>query len=242
MCIRDRGLSSPDSSRTGNLLGMAGMGIAVIATLFATEIIQDLAARSTDAILVVVAIIIGGIIGAIIAKRIAMTDMPQLVAAFHSLVGLAAVFVAVAAFYDPTAFGIFDNKTNQIKTLSIVELSIGAVVGAITFSGSVIAFAKLQGIMSGAPIVFKAQHLLNLLIGLIIIAGVTYLCIDQGQNIFWIVIALSFLIGFLIIIPIGGADMPVVVSMLNSYSGWAAAGIGFTLQNSAASIWCSYLA
>ena len=228
-----RGLSSPDSSRTGNLLGMAGMAIAVIATLFATEIIQDLAARSTDAILVVVAIIIGGIIGAIIAKRIAMTDMPQLVAAFHSLVGLAAVFVAVAAFYDPTAFGIFDNKSNQIKTLSIVELSIGAVVGAITFSGSVIAFAKLQGIMSGAPIVFRAQHLLNLLIGLIIIAGVTYLCIDQGQNIFWIVIALSFLIGFLIIIPIGGADMPVVVSMLNSYSGWAAAGIGFTLQNSA---------
>ena len=228
-----RGLSSPDSSRTGNLLGMAGMAIAVIATLFATEIIQDLAARSTDAILVVVAIIIGGIIGAIIAKRIAMTDMPQLVAAFHSLVGLAAVFVAVAAFYDPTAFGIFDNKANQIKTLSIVELSIGAVVGAITFSGSVIAFAKLQGIMSGAPIVFKGQHLLNLLIGLIIIAGVTYLCIDQGQNIFWIVIALSFLIGFLIIIPIGGADMPVVVSMLNSYSGWAAAGIGFTLQNSA---------
>jgi NAD(P) transhydrogenase subunit beta len=228
-----RGLSSPDSSRTGNLLGMAGMAIAVIATLFATEIIQDLAARSTDAILVVVAIIIGGIIGAIIAKRIAMTDMPQLVAAFHSLVGLAAVFVAVAAFYDPTAFGIFDNKANQIKTLSIVELSIGAVVGAITFSGSVIAFAKLQGIMSGAPIVFKGQHFLNLLIGLIIIAGVTYLCIDQGQNIFWIVIALSFLIGFLIIIPIGGADMPVVVSMLNSYSGWAAAGIGFTLQNSA---------
>ena len=190
-----RGLSSPDSSRTGNLLGMAGMAIAVIATLFATEIIQDLAARSTDAILVVVAIIIGGIIGAIIAKRIAMTDMPQLVAAFHSLVGLAAVFVAVAAFYDPTAFGIFDNKANQIKTLSIVELSIGAVVGAITFSGSVIAFAKLQGVMSGSPIVFKGQHLLNLLIGLIIIAGVTYLCIDQGQNIFWIVIALSFLIG-----------------------------------------------
>ena len=228
-----RGLSSPDSSRTGNLLGMAGMAIAVIATLFATEIIQDLAARSTDAILVIVAIIIGGIIGAIIAKRIAMTDMPQLVAAFHSLVGLAAVFVAVAAFYDPTAFGIFDNKANQIKTLSIVELSIGAVVGAITFSGSVIAFAKLQGIMSGAPIVFKGQHFLNLLIGLIIIAGVTYLCIDQGQNLFWIVIALSFLIGFLIIIPIGGADMPVVVSMLNSYSGWAAAGIGLTLQNSA---------
>ena len=228
-----RGLSSPDSSRTGNLLGMAGMTIAVIATLFATEIIQDLFSRSTDAILVVIAILIGGIIGAIIAKRIAMTDMPQLVAAFHSLVGLAAVFVAVAAFYDPSAFGIFDSKSDQIKTLSIVELSIGAVVGAITFSGSVIAFAKLQGIMSGSPLVFKGQHLLNLLIGLIIIAGVTYLCINQNQNLFWAVIALSFLIGFLIIIPIGGADMPVVVSMLNSYSGWAAAGIGFTLQNSA---------
>ena len=228
-----RGLSSPDSSRTGNILGMAGMTIAVIATLFSTEIIQDFSSRYTDAILVLSAIIIGGVIGAIIAKRIAMTDMPQLVAAFHSLVGLAAVFVAVAAFYDPEAFGIFDNKTNHIHTLSIVELSIGAVVGAITFSGSVIAFAKLQGIMSGSPIVFKGQHLLNLLIGIIIVAGVVYLCLNQDQNLFWAIIALSFLIGFLIIIPIGGADMPVVVSMLNSYSGWAAAGIGFTLQNSA---------
>ena len=228
-----RGLSSPESSRTGNILGMAGMTIAVIATLFSTEIIQDFSSRHTDAILVLSAIIIGGVIGAIIAKRIAMTDMPQLVAAFHSLVGLAAVFVAVAAFYDPEAFGIFDNKTNHIHTLSIVELSIGAVVGAITFSGSVIAFAKLQGIMSGSPIVFKGQHLLNLLIGIIIVAGVVYLCLNQDQNLFWAIIALSFLIGFLIIIPIGGADMPVVVSMLNSYSGWAAAGIGFTLQNSA---------
>ncbi|MDB9818897.1 MAG: NAD(P)(+) transhydrogenase (Re/Si-specific) subunit beta [Candidatus Pelagibacterales bacterium] len=228
-----RGLSSPETSRTGNMLGMAGMAIAVIATLFATEIIQNISSRYMDAILVLVAIIIGGIIGAVIAKRIAMTDMPQLVAAFHSLVGLAAVFVAVAAFYDPEAFGIFDNKTNHIHTLSIVELSIGAVVGAITFSGSVIAFAKLQGIMSGSPIVFKGQHLLNLLIGIVIVSGVVYLCLHQDQNLFWAIIALSFLIGFLIIIPIGGADMPVVVSMLNSYSGWAAAGIGFTLQNSA---------
>ena len=173
-----RGLSSPDSSRMGNILGMAGMTIAVIATLFSTEIIQDFSSRYTDVILVLSAITIGGVIGAIIAKRIAMTDMPQLVAAFHSLVGLAAVFVAVAAFYDPEAFGIFDNKTNHIHTLSIVELSIGAVVGAITFSGSVIAFSKLQGIMSGSPIVFKGQHLLNLLIGIIIVAGVVYLCLN----------------------------------------------------------------
>ena len=160
-----------------------------------------------------------------------MTAMPQLVAAFHSLVGLAAVFVALAAFYAPEAFNI--GTFGKIKTLSLVEMSLGAVIGAITFSGSVIAFGKLQGIMSGSPIVFKGQHLVNLLIGLIIIAGIVYFCFNQDQNVYLAIIALSFLIGFLIIIPIGGADMPVVVSMLNSYSGWAAAGIGFTLGNTA---------
>ncbi len=160
-----------------------------------------------------------------------MTAMPELVAGFHSLVGLSAVLVAVSAFLNPEAFNL--GSSGSIKLASLIEMSIGAAVGAITFSGSIIAFLKLQGIMSGSPIVFKGQHLLNLLIGIVIVSGVVYLCLHQDQNLFWAIIALSFLIGFLIIIPIGGADMPVVVSMLNSYSGWAAAGIGFTLQNSA---------
>jgi len=181
--------------------------------------------------LVLIAILIGGTFGSIIARKIEMTAMPQLVAAFHSLVGLAAVFVALAAFYDPVAFKI--GEPNNIKTLSLIEMSIGAVIGAITFSGSVIAFGKLQGTMSGAPIVFKGQHVLNLLIGLVIVAGIVYFCFNQDQYVYLIIITLAFLIGFLIIIPIGGADMPVVVSMLNSYSGWAAAGIGFTLGNTA---------
>ena len=223
-----RGLSSPESSRRGNIFGMLGMLIAVLATLFSvnffTSNIQTIG-------LVLIAIVIGGLIGSVIARKIAMTAMPQLVAAFHSLVGLAAVFVALAAFYAPEAFNI--GTFGKIKTLSLVEMSLGAVIGAITFSGSVIAFGKLQGIMSGSPIVFKGQHLVNLLIGLIIIAGIVYFCFNQGQNVYLAIIALSFLIGFLIIIPIGGADMPVVVSMLNSYSGWAAAGIGFTLGNTA---------
>ena len=223
-----RGLSSPESSRRGNIFGMLGMLIAVLATLFSvnffTSNIQTIG-------LVLIAIIIGGLIGSVIARKIAMTAMPQLVAAFHSLVGLAAVFVALAAFYAPEAFNI--GTVGKIKTLSLVEMSLGAVIGAITFSGSVIAFGKLQGIMSGSPIVFKGQHLVNLLIGLIIIAGIVYFCFNQDQNVYLAIIALSFLIGFLIIIPIGGADMPVVVSMLNSYSGWAAAGIGFTLGNTA---------
>ena len=223
-----RGLSSPESSRRGNIFGMLGMLIAVIATLFSvnffTSNIQTIG-------LVLIAIVIGGLIGSVIARKIAMTAMPQLVAAFHSLVGLAAVFVALAAFYAPEAFNI--GTFGKIKTLSLVEMSLGAVIGAITFSGSVIAFGKLQGIMSGSPIVFKGQHLVNLLIGLIIISGIVYFCFNQDQNVYLAIIALSFLIGFLIIIPIGGADMPVVVSMLNSYSGWAAAGIGFTLGNTA---------
>ncbi|MDC3204350.1 NAD(P)(+) transhydrogenase (Re/Si-specific) subunit beta [Pelagibacteraceae bacterium] len=223
-----RGLSSPESSRRGNIFGILGMVIAILATLFSVNFFTS---DIQTIVFVIVAIAIGGIVGAIIAKRIAMTDMPQLVAGFHSLVGLAAVFVALAAFYAPEAFKI--GTLGNIKTLSLVEMSLGAVIGAITFSGSVIAFGKLQGIMSGSPIVFRGQHMLNLLIGIIIIAGIVYFCFNQDQKIYLTIIALSFLIGFLIIIPIGGADMPVVVSMLNSYSGWAAAGIGFTLGNTA---------
>ena len=223
-----RGLSSPESSRRGNVFGMMGMLIAIIATLFSVNFFSS---NYQTISLVVIAILIGGIIGSIIARRIVMTAMPQLVAAFHSLVGLAAVFVALAAYYAPKSFHI--GEIGHIHTLSLVEMSLGAIIGAITFSGSVIAFSKLQGIMSGAPIVFKGQHFINLLIGIVILFGVVYFCFNQRQEIFWIIILLSFLIGFLIIIPIGGADMPVVISMLNSYSGWAAAGIGFTLQNSA---------
>jgi NAD(P) transhydrogenase subunit beta len=223
-----RGLSSPESSRRGNIFGMLGMLIAVLATLLSVNFfIKEIFTIS----LVLIAILIGGTFGSIIARKIEMTAMPQLVAAFHSLVGLAAVFVALAAFYDPVAFKI--GEPNNIKTLSLIEMSIGAVIGAITFSGSVIAFGKLQGTMSGAPIVFKGQHVLNLLIGLVIVAGIVYFCFNQDQYVYLIIITLAFLIGFLIIIPIGGADMPVVVSMLNSYSGWAAAGIGFTLGNTA---------
>ena len=223
-----RGLSSPESSRRGNIFGMLGMLIAVLATLLSVNFfIKEFFTIS----LVLIAILIGGTLGSIIARKIEMTAMPQLVAAFHSLVGLAAVFVALAAFYDPVAFKI--GEPNKIKTLSLIEMSIGAVIGAITFSGSVIAFGKLQGTMSGAPIVFKGQHMLNLLIGLAIVAGIVYFCFNQDQHVYLVIITLAFLIGFLIIIPIGGADMPVVVSMLNSYSGWAAAGIGFTLGNTA---------
>ena len=223
-----RGLSSPESSRRGNIFGMLGMLIAVLATLFSVNFFTS---NFQTIALVIIAILIGGAIGSVIARKIEMTAMPQLVAAFHSLVGLAAVFVALAAFYAPEAFNI--GTSGNIKTLSLVEMSLGAVIGAITFSGSVIAFGKLQGIMSGAPIVFKGQHMLNLFIGLVIVGGIVYFCFNQDQSIYLAIIALAFLIGFLIIIPIGGADMPVVVSMLNSYSGWAAAGIGFTLGNTA---------
>jgi len=176
--------------------------------------------------------VIGGSIGAVIAQRIQMTDMPQLVAAFHSLVGMAAVLVAAAAFYNPGAYGIVD-ATGALKLASRIEMGIGVVVGAITFSGSVIAFAKLQGVMSGNPIVFPGQHALNAVIGLAIVALIVWFSVDPVPEAFWAMTALAFLIGFLLIIPIGGADMPVIVSMLNSYSGWAAAGIGFTLENTA---------
>ena len=224
-----RGLSSPESSRTGNMFGMLGMAIAVVTTVLNPEIV------SYDWI--IGAIVVGGAIGFITARRIAMTDMPQLVAAFHSLVGLAAVLVAGSAFLNPGAFGIADGA-GQMFVASKIEMSLGIAIGAITFSGSVIAFAKLNGTMSGAPIMLPARHLINLVIAAGIVGGIAWFAVDQsamvgGMNVFWIVTALSFIIGFLLIIPIGGADMPVVVSMLNSYSGWAAAGIGFTLQNTA---------
>ena len=223
-----RGLSSPESSRRGNIYGMMGMFIAISATLFSVDFFNS---NFQTLLLVVIAIVLGGTIGSIIARKIAMTAMPQLVAAFHSLVGLAAVFVAISAYYAPESFHI--GEVGHIHTLSLVEMSLGAIIGAITFSGSVIAFGKLQGIISGAPVVFNGQHFINLLIGIIIVLGVIYFCFNQRQEIFWVIILLSFAIGVCIIIPIGGADMPVVISMLNSYSGWAAAGIGFTLQNSA---------
>ena len=180
---------------------------------------------------IICALAIGGSIGAIIAYRISMTAMPQLVAGFHSLVGLAAVLVALSAFYNPGAFNL--GTLNNIKTASLIEMSIGASIGAITFTGSIIAFLKLQGLMNSAPITFKGQHFINLLIGIGIVFLIVYITINQSDHIFWLLIISSFLLGILLIIPIGGADMPVVISMLNSYSGWAAAGIGFTLENSA---------
>ena len=220
-----RGLSSPETSRQGNLFGVIGMVIAVTVTFL------SVGNFSSGFIYVLLFLTIGGSIGAFIAYRIPMTAMPELVAGFHSLVGLAAVFVAISAFINPAAFNL--GTQGNIKLASLIEMAIGAAVGAITFSGSVIAFLKLQGIMSGAPITFKGQHLFNAILLILIILITFYLCKTQSSNLFWILIAISFLIGFLIIIPIGGADMPVVISMLNSYSGWAAAGIGFTLENTA---------
>jgi H+-translocating NAD(P) transhydrogenase subunit beta len=179
----------------------------------------------------IIALSLGGVIGGIIAFRIPMTAMPQLVAGFHSLVGLAAVLVAVSAYYSPDSFGL--GTFQNIKTASIIEMGLGVSIGAITFTGSIIAFMKLQGLMSGSPITFPGQHYLNALLGILILSLIIYLIINQTSQIFWILIVASLMIGFLIIIPIGGADMPVVISMLNSYSGWAAAGIGFTLENTA---------
>ena len=220
-----RGLSSPETSRQGNFFGILGMVIAITVTFL------SVGSFSSGLIYVLIFLLIGGLIGAFIAYKIPMTAMPELVAGFHSLVGLSAVFVAISAFLNPEAFNL--GSPGDIKLASLIEMSIGAAVGAITFSGSIIAFLKLQGIMSGSPITFKGQHLLNALL-LISILILTYLlCSSQSSNFFWILLAVSFLIGFLLIIPIGGADMPVVISMLNSYSGWAAAGIGFTLENTA---------
>ena len=220
-----RGLSSPDTSRQGNYFGIAGMIIAIFVTFL------SVGSFSTSLIYVIIFLVIGGAIGAFIAFKIPMTAMPELVAGFHSLVGLAAVFVAIAAYLNPEAFNL--GTIGNIKLASLIEMSIGAAVGAITFSGSIIAFLKLRGIMSGSPITFSGQHFLNLILGIAIFVLTFYLCKTQSDNIFWILIAISFLVGVLLIIPIGGADMPVVISMLNSYSGWAAAGIGFTLENTA---------
>ena len=220
-----RGLSSPETSRRGNLFGILGMIIAITVTFL------SIGNFSIGFIYVLIFLLAGGSIGTFIAYKIPMTAMPELVAGFHSLVGLAAVFVAISAFLNPQAFNL--GLPSDIKISSLIEMSIGAAVGAITFSGSIIAFLKLRGIMSGSPITFKGQHYINLLLGLSIIVLIFYLCKTQSDSIFWRIIEISFLLGLLLIIPIGGADMPVVISMLNSYSGWAAAGIGFTLENTA---------
>ena len=219
-----RGLSSPATSQRGNRFGMAGMLIAVVTTLVTHEV------ASLPEILGAIAI--GGGIGWVTARKIAMTDMPQLVAAFHSLVGMAAVLVAAAAFLNPAAFGIA-GEDGLINPVSRIEMGLGIAIGAITFSGSAIAFLKLAGKMSGAPILLPLRHIINLGTLAAILGLIGYFTVDQSPWIFWTVTALAFLIGFLLIIPIGGADMPVVVSMLNSYSGWAAAAMGFTLHNTA---------
>jgi NAD(P) transhydrogenase subunit beta len=218
-----RGLSSPVTSRQGNRFGMIGMAVAVVATL-AHHGIGGLGYG-----LIFLGIIIGGAIGTFVALRIQMTALPQLVAAFHSLVGLAAVFVAAAALNAPEAFGI--GTVGNVHTQSLIEMSIGLAIGAITFSGSLIAFAKLQALLSGAPVTFPGQHKLNLALGILLVALIVVFVGTGSQAVFWLIALLALGLGFLIIIPIGGADMPVVVSMLNSYSGWAAAGIGFTIQN-----------
>ncbi len=219
-----RGLSSPETARAGNLYGIAGMAIAILTTAISPEV------ASYGWILTAFAV--GGLIGATVALKIRMAAMPQLVAAFHSLVGMAAVLVAGAALDNPGAYGIAD-ATGAIFLPSRIEMGLGAAIGAITFSGSVVAFTKLQGLVSGNPVVFPGQHWLNLLLGAAAVALLAGFAMEQSPETFWAMTALSFLIGVLIIIPIGGADMPVVISMLNSYSGWAAAGIGFTLQNPA---------
>jgi NAD(P) transhydrogenase subunit beta len=228
-----KGLSSPTTARRGNLIGMVGMAAAILTTIFYVSTTS--AARiNPDAltyVLILVGMIIGGAVGTFIAVRIEMKSMPQLVAAFHSLVGLAAVFIAAAAFYSPESYGI--GTVGNIYTSSLIEMSLGTAIGAITFTGSVVAFSKLQGLVSGAPVVFKGQHFLNLLIGLLIALIIVLFAANAGSQEawFWLITLLSFVIGVTLIIPIGGADMPVVISMLNSYSGWAAAGIGFTLNN-----------
>jgi NAD(P) transhydrogenase subunit beta len=218
-----RGLSSPESARMGNIFGIAGMVIAVLTTLLSPGVVSLW--------MIILGILIGGAIGTVVAMRIQMTALPQLVAAFHSLVGLAAVFVATAALYHPEAYGI--GSQGHIHFASLIEMSLGVAIGAITFSGSVIAFLKLQGLMSGNPITFPMQHPANAAVGVLILLAIIWFCATESYAAYWMLVLLAFAIGFLIIIPIGGADMPVVVSMLNSYSGWAAAGIGFTLANPA---------
>ncbi|HEY2231373.1 MAG TPA: NAD(P)(+) transhydrogenase (Re/Si-specific) subunit beta [Xanthobacteraceae bacterium] len=221
-----RGLSNPASSRRGNLFGMVGMAIAILTTL-AAHPPADLAAW----ILVVLGMTLGGGIGAVIARRVPMTSMPELVAAFHSLVGMAAVLVAAGALYAPSAFGI--GTVGAIHGESLVEMSLGLAIGAITFTGSVIAFLKLSGRMSGAPIILPARHAINIALAILLVVLIVIFFRTESHLVFWALALTSFVIGGLLIVPIGGADMPVVISMLNSYSGWAAAGIGFTLGNTA---------
>src|SRR6266700_3864798 len=221
-----RGLSSPASSRQGNFFGMIGMGIAVATTLASHPPADGLAW-----ILVVLGVAIGGSVGAVIARRVPMTSMPELVAAFHSLVGMAAVLVAAGAFYAPEAFDI--GTPGHIHAASLVEMSLGVAIGALTFTGSVIAFAKLSGRMSGAPIILPARHVINIALGVALVIFIVRLVMTGSALDFWLITIIALVLGGLLIIPIGGADMPVVISMLNSYSGWAAAGIGFTLGNSA---------
>ena len=216
-----RGLSSPESARRGNLYGIGGMAIAIITTLSMPSVVSYG--------LILAGIVIGGGIGSLIAWRIQMTALPQLVAAFHSLVGLAACAVAAAAFYNPAPYGI--GSFGAIAMGSLIEMSLGLAIGALTFTGSIIAFGKLQGLISGKPISFRGQHLLNAMLGLVLVGLVAWLAVSNSPLAFWLVFGVALLCGVLIIIPIGGADMPVVISMLNSYSGWAAAGIGFTLGN-----------
>ena len=221
-----KGLSSPATSRAGNRNGMIGMAIAILTTLWVAGIYDMLTWA-----MVLGGLALGGIFGAVMARRISMTSMPQLVAFFHSLVGLAAVLVAGAAFYSPDAFGI--GSEGAIRMQSLIEMSLGVAIGAITFAGSIIAFAKLNGNMSGAPIILPARHVLNLILFLVIAGLIVFFAMHQPAWAFWAIAGLSFVLGITLIIPIGGADMPVVVSMLNSYSGWAAAAMGFTLENSA---------
>jgi len=228
-----RGLSSPSSSRQGNMFGMVGMGIAILTTL-AVAAPSDLISW----VLIIGGIGLGGGIGAYMARTVKMTDMPQLVAAFHSLVGLAAVFVAAAALYAPEAFHIVDidpvtGAVGHIHMQALIEMSIGVAIGAFTFTGSVIAFAKLNGNMSGKPIILPMRHALHIVLGVTLLLLVWAFATSASPWLFWLITILALVLGGLMIIPIGGADMPVVVSMLNSYSGWAAAGIGFTLGNTA---------
>jgi NAD(P) transhydrogenase subunit beta len=217
-----RGLSSPETARAGNVYGIAGMAVAIVTTLALPGVVSYW--------LILLGIVIGGAVGAVIALRIQMTALPQLVAAFHSLVGLAAVLVAAAAYYSPAAYGI--GAPGAIKLASLIEMSLGVAIGAVTFTGSVIAFGKLQGLITGKPLVFPLQHPLNAALGILLVTLIVWFCMHQTASAFWLIVALSLLLGLLLILPIGGADMPVVISMLNSYSGWAAAGIGFTLENS----------
>jgi len=216
-----RGLSHPESSRQGNLFGMVGMAIAIVTTVLLPDV--------GNIWLIIIGIVVGGSIGTFVAQKIEMTALPQLVAGFHSLVGLAAVFVAIAAFYNPAAYGI--GVPGDIKLASLIEMAIGLAIGAVTFTGSIIAFAKLQGIMSGKPIMLPMRHGLNILLGIGLVAFTVWMVASTSGIALWVILLISLVLGVLLIIPIGGADMPVVVSMLNSYSGWAAAGIGFTLEN-----------